>query len=331
MPHPAMEQLFETAKGRQTLALLYGGSPGILDSAGVRYARLTDTFQRRFGQSEVTLFSTPGRVELGGNHTDHNHGKVLAASIHLDSIAAASATPEESIVIYSAGYEEAFHVCLDDLEPKEGERGTTTGLIRGIASRCHDLGYALGGFKACVASDVLPGSGLSSSGSIEVLIGTILNALYNEGRIPLEVIASIGQYAENNYFGKPCGLMDQLTCAVGGIVAIDFADPTFPVVERIQYVPEEDGVRLLVVHTGGSHVDLTGEYAAIPREMNAVARHLGHEVCGDIDDTSLWFTFRLSEALWAIGLCFEPFIFSPNRNVCRGRSALFMNTTWTDS
>jgi galactokinase len=181
----------------------------------------------------VALISTPGRVELGGNHTDHNQGKVLAASIHLDSIAAASKTPDRSIIMYSSGYEEAFQVNLDELEAKGCERGTTTGLMRGIASRCHELGYSLGGFKACVESDVLPGSGLSSSGSIEVLIGTILNALYNDGSIPLEVLAAIGQHAENTYFGKPCGLLDQLTCAVGGIVAIDFADPEFPIVDRI--------------------------------------------------------------------------------------------------
>jgi len=276
-PHRALEQLFETAVGRQTIALLYGGAPGTHHSARERYTRLTDDFQRHFGEGKVELFSTPGRVELGGNHSDHNQGKILAASIHLDTIAAASATAENGIVMYSSGYEHAFQVCLDELEPKESERGTTTGLIRGIASRFQELGYATGGFQASVTSDVLPGSGLSSSASIEVLIGTVLNILYNEGSIPPEVLASIGQYAENTYF----------------------ADAGSPVVEKIEYVPDEDGLHFLVVHTGGSHADLTEEYAAIPREMKAVARHLGHDVCRDLDDRS--FEFHLPALRAAVG------------------------------
>jgi galactokinase len=298
-PHPALEQLFETAVGRQAIALLYGGAPETLHAAQERYTRLADDFQSHFGENKVELFSTPGRVELGGNHSDHNQGKILAAGIHLDTIAAASVAPERRIIMYSSGYEHAFQVCLDELEPKESDRGTTTGLIRGIASRFQELGYAIGGFQASVASDVLPGSGLSSSASIEVLIGTVLNTLYNEGSIPPEVLASIGQYAENTYFGKPCGQMDQLTCAVGGIVAIDFADPGSPVVEKIEYVPDEDGLHFLVVHTGGSHADLTEEYAAIPREMKAVARHFGHDVCRDLDDRD--FVFHLPELRAAVG------------------------------
>ncbi|MCB0296936.1 MAG: galactokinase, partial [Calditrichaeota bacterium] len=179
-------------------------------------------------------------------------------------------------------YDGPFSVDLTRLEVVTAERETTAALIRGIAARFRELGYRIGGFNACLTSAVLPGSGLSSSAAVEVLIGTIFNVLFNDGTIPPETIAAIGQYAENHHFGKPCGLMDQMACAVGGIVHIDFKDPQQPLVEKVDFDFAAQQYRLLVVNTGGSHADLTADYAAIPAEMKAVARALGTAVCRDI-------------------------------------------------
>jgi galactokinase len=190
-------------------------------------------------------------------------------------------------------------VTLDDLAAVPAERGTTAALIRGIASRFRQRGYAVGGFRACVASDVPVGSGLSSSASIEVLIATILNKLYNGGRIEPKQIAVIGQHAENVYFGKPCGLMDQIVCAVGGIVSIDFNDPGSPLVEKIGFDFAAAGYSLLVVDTGGSHADLTEDYASIPREMRSVAAQFGRQVCREISEHEL--LSRLAELRGSVG------------------------------
>jgi galactokinase len=281
------------------LADLYGPGRSTLARQAQRWQGLVEEHRRRFGDSEVHLFSTPGRTEIGGNHTDHNHGKVLAAAIDLDSIAAAAPSPEEPITVFSSGYSQPFVVALDDLAAVPAERGTTAALIRGIASRFRELGYAIGGFRACVASDVPVGSGLSSSASIEMLIATILNAFYNGGRIDAKQIAIIGQYAENEYFGKPSGLMDQIACATGGIVSIDFNDPNSPLVEKIDFDFAAAGYSLLVVDTGGSHADLTEEYASIPREMKAVARQFGRQVCRQISEQEL--LSRLTELRSSVG------------------------------
>jgi galactokinase len=252
-----------------------------------RWEKLSADFRRRFAASEFHLFSTPGRTELGGNHTDHNHGKVLAAAIDLDSIAVAAKSPDHKITVFSEGYASPFIVPLEDLAPVDGERGSTTALIRGVASRFQRLGRRIGGFSACITSDVLVGSGLSSSASIEVLIATMLNVFYNDAEVDALQIAAIGQYAENVYFGKPCGLMDQIACAVGGIVKIDFHDPQSPHVEKVEYDFADEGLSLVVIDTGGSHHDLTEDYAAIPREMKSVAAHFGKEVCADLSEENL--------------------------------------------
>jgi len=208
---------------------------------------------------------------------------VLAAAINLDSIAVTEAINENVVTIYSEGYEQPFIVNLDHLQQQKEEEGSTSALVRGIAARFNDLGYRIGGFRALFGSDVLPGSGLSSSASIEVLIGTIFNHLFNNGEIAPQVIARIGQYAENVFFGKPCGLMDQTACANGGIVTIDFGNPDEPQVEKIDFDFAEQDYRLLVVDTGGSHDDLTADYAAIPEEMKAVARFFGKTVCRELE------------------------------------------------
>ena len=270
---PEIEELFYK---------LYGKDDRVVQEQIRRYVEIIKQYKNHFSSTPVHLFSTPGRTEIGGNHTDHNAGRVLAASINLDSIAAVTETHDNTIIIYSEGYADPFKVVLNDLEPKKEEEGTTTALIRGITARFKELGYNISGFNACISSNVMVGSGLSSSASIEVLIGTILNQLYNEGVVSKKEIALIGQYAENNYFNKPCGLMDQLTIAVGGIVSIDFRDSKKPIVTKVDFDINAQNYSLLVVDTGGTHADLTEDYASIPREMKSVARELGGIVCRDI-------------------------------------------------
>jgi len=259
-----------------------GGAAG---ASGVGVSGATDsggTGAKAAEEAHLSIFSTPGRTELGGNHTDHNNGRVLAASVHLDSLAAAFPTEDHVVELYSEGFPEPFVVDLRLLAPAPAERGRTEALIRGVASRLSALGYQIGGFRGCVTSEVLRGSGLSSSAAIEVLIGTIFNHLFNEGRIQAVTLAIVGQYAENAFFGKPCGLEDQLACATGGIIGIDFRDPAQPQVERLPFDFLEFGYTLMVVNTGGSHDDLTADYAAIPAEMRAVASAFGRSVCRDI-------------------------------------------------
>jgi galactokinase len=266
-------------RSRPTFSSLYAEQ----DAASVRWERLITAFTRAFGVREgVRFFSSPGRTELGGNHTDHNNGIVLAAAVDLDSIAVVSPTDDNRVTIHSEGFAEPFIVDLSDLEIHPEEAGTTSGLIRGIAARLRQLGHGIGGFDAFVASDVLVGSGLSSSASIEVLVATVFNAVYNQGSIDAVTLAKVGQFAENNYFGKPSGLMDQIACAVGGAVMIDFQNPESPLVREIEIEPHGD-YALVVVDTGGSHADLTDDYASIPREMRGVAELLGKRFAREID------------------------------------------------
>ena len=253
-------------------------------AAVARYAELYSLYTEKFSAPEsFYLFSAPGRTEIGGNHTDHNHGCVLAGSVNLDSAAIVVPTDDDVVNIYSVGYQRPFKVNIKNTQPSEAEKETTAALVRGIAARFSELGYKTGGFNAYITSTVKRGSGLSSSASIEVLIGKIFARLYNEGNEPSAVeIAKIGQYAENVYFGKPCGLMDQTACAVGGVISIDFRDTQNPVVEQVQLDLAKLGYCLAVVDTGGNHADLTDDYASVPREMKAVAAEFGKEVLRDV-------------------------------------------------
>ena len=228
-------------------------------------------------QGGTALFSAPGRTEIGGNHTDHQHGRVLCASVNLDMMACAAPNGQNVIRIRSEGYP-MLEVGLDDLLPRADEAGTSAALVRGVAARITQLGYTVGGFDACVTSDVLSGSGLSSSAAYEVLIGTILNHFFCGGELDAIEIAKIGQYAENIYFGKPCGLMDQMASSVGGVVSIDFTDTASPLVERVEFDFMEANHALCIIDTGSCHADLTEDYAEIPREMGQVAAYFGKEV-----------------------------------------------------
>lgn len=237
-----------------------------------RFAALCDDYAKHIGsEGEIRLFSAPGRTEVGGNHTDHNHGKVLAASINLDVIALASVNDKNIITVKSKGYEKTDVVDLSVLTPVAGEEDHSAALIRGTAARFKELGYNIGGFNAVTVSQVLSGSGLSSSAAFEVLIGTILNYMYNDGKISPVEIAQIAQYAENKFFGKPCGLMDQMACSVGGFVEIDFKDPAAPIIEPVNFDFASCRHSLCIVDTRADHADLTDEYAAIRREMEAAA------------------------------------------------------------
>lgn len=242
-----------------------------------RYIAAIKKFEDLYQEGEVVLFSAPGRSEVGGNHTDHQHGKVLATSINLDSIGVVRATNDNVIRLVSDNYDEIV-ISLDDIILKEEEKETTTALIKGVISGFLNRKFEVGGFTAYVTSDVLIGAGLSSSAAFETLIGTILSGLYNDMNVSAVDIAIIGQYAENVYFGKPCGLMDQMACSVGNLVYIDFENPTKPVVEKVEFDMEEYGYSLCITDTKGSHADLTDEYAAVPKEMKLVAKHFGQEV-----------------------------------------------------
>lgn len=241
-----------------------------------RYSALAETFRGKFGFDNTLFVSAPGRTEVIGNHTDHNGGRVLAAAVDLDTVCAAAPRDDMKAVMYSEGYAEPFVVDLTELAPVESEKETTSALIRGVAARMREMGLEIGGFSACVTSTVLRGSGLSSSAAFEVMLVALMDALYNGWSVDAQLNARISQYAENVYFGKPSGLMDQMASAVGGLVTIDF-DPAGAVVEPISFDFGAMGYDIVVTAAGGEHGNLTSEYAAIPAEMKAVAAVLGRE------------------------------------------------------
>jgi galactokinase len=287
------EALFETLYGKEGV-----------EEARRRYGALLEGMTAmEGGDGDVRFFTAAGRTELGGNHTDHNRGKVLAASIQLDQ--AALAVPRDDGVVFfrSTGFPDV-KVRLSgsgggpDLLPKKEEKGTTEALVRGIAAEFTARGTAVGGFSANADSTVLPGSGLSSSAAVEVLLGRIFDNLYGGGKRTALEIAQIGQKAENVYFGKPCGLMDQTACASGGAVAIDFGDAEYPAVTRIRFDPAAVGYAVCVVDTRGSHADLTPDYAAIPREMKAAAAFFGKDTLSELDRETV-----LSRAAELRGAC----------------------------
>lgn len=257
------------------LSRLYGESQ--LADQKARYMEILKTFQSTFpdiSHDNVHLYSAPGRTEIGGNHTDHQQGCVLAGSVSLDAAAVAAPNGLDQIRVYSKGYP-TINVDLNDLEPNEAEYGTTAALIRGVAAEFRRLGYPIQGFDAAVYSNVLGGSGLSSSAAFEVLIGLILNNLYANDQEDAPSLAKIGQVAENVYFGKPCGLMDQMACSVGGIVAIDFKDPEKPLIRKIPFDLVQSGHVLCIIDSHSGHEDLTDAYASIPEEMKKIAASFG--------------------------------------------------------
>ena len=273
----------------EVLSALYGTAPAVLARQRQRYAEALARFELYYGPGrQVHIYSAPGRAELGGNHTDHQHGYGLAAAVMLDLVAVASPSDDGFIRVKSRGFNKLDVIDLSEPEPQQGESTHSASLIRGIAEGFRAQGKVVGGFDAYTTSDVLRGSGLSSSAAFEMGMAVILNGEYGCGLAAPE-LAKICQYAENTYFGKPSGLLDQLTSAVGGVIFADFADPTQPVIEKIHtagLLPA--GMTLCVTDTRGSHSELTGEFAAIRHEMEAIATCLGGRVLGQVKERDFW-------------------------------------------
>lgn len=249
-----------------------------------RYISLLNNFEKSFGDKDISIISAPGRTEIGGNHTDHQNGIVVAAAINLDVLAVVERNNSNFISIISDG-RKINMIHIDDLEKKDYEKGTSEALIKGVLQSLKNSGFKLGGFNAYVTSDVLIGSGLSSSAAFENLIGKIISELYNHGTIDPVTIATASQFAERNYYGKPCGLMDQMASSIGSVIEIDFADTQNPKYEKIDFELEKYKNSLCIVDTKASHEDLTEEYAAIPREMGEIAEFFGKKVLRDVDET----------------------------------------------
>ncbi|MBR2407449.1 MAG: galactokinase [Lachnospiraceae bacterium] len=266
---------------------LYGTKKEVLSAQKARYEKAVERFAELYPErEEISLFSAPGRTEIGGNHTDHQHGCVLAAAVQLDVIGAVSFHEDGVIRVCSEGYR-PFTVDLSDLSVQEGERGSDA-IVRGIVARFAALGVTVGGFDVYCTSDVLSGSGISSSAAFETLIGTIIDVHYNNGRVGALEIAKIGQYAENVYFGKKCGLMDQMASSVGGLVFIDFMSTEIPLIEPFSFDFEQAGYCICVTDTGGNHVNLTPDYVAVRSEMETVARQFGKEYLRQVNETEFY-------------------------------------------
>ncbi len=317
------------------LCALYGKEA--LPAQRSRYANAVRAFADRFGEArEITLFSTPGRSELSGNHTDHNAGMALAAAVDLDVIAVASPTKTRTVTLLSAGYGED----VVDLEcfpaPRADRYACSDALIAGIARGLTDAGFTAGGFDAYTSSSVPKGSGLSSSAAFEIMVGSIQNVFYNEGHIGAVRLAQIAKFAENEFFGKPCGLLDQLAIASGGICALDFADPASPLVQKVNFDMTGAGFSLCIVNTGGNHADLTADYAAVPAEMKAIAHELGGEVLRKVDERALLTDFsRLRERVGDRALLRAFHFFAENHRVkeqvaalAAGDLDLFLTKVW---
>ena len=277
----AKEKLLSGAFGK-TFSKLYSDNAAVIKAQSERYCEAVDEFVKLFKTTEgISFFSAPGRTEVGGNHTDHQHGCVLAASVNLDVIAVVAKNNDNVIRIKSKGYN-MDTIAIDDLDVKDSEKNRAASLIRGVAARFKELGYNIGGFDAYTTSNVLKGSGLSSSAAFEVLVGTILSYVFNDAKISAVEIAQIGQFAENVYFGKPSGLMDQMASSVGSFVAIDFNDPKNPIINKVEFDFASSNHTLCIIDTGGNHADLTDEYGAVPSDMTGVAKYLGKDVLRDV-------------------------------------------------
>ena len=279
---PVWKQELSDGVHAARLASLYCCAPAETASEAARYTAVLDGLEKTFGShSEAGLYSAPGRTEIGGNHTDHQHGRVLAGSVNIDMIAAAAPNDKNQLRVQSEGYDLCV-IDLNDLEARKEEENTTASLLRGECAAFTQRGAKLAGLDVYISSNVPKGSGVSSSAAFEVLIGVILNDCFMTEKVSPIAIAQIGQWAENVYFGKPCGLMDQMASSVGNIITIDFASPAKPVVEPVAVDFSKAGLALCILDSGADHADLTNEYAAIPAECRAVAAVCGGEVLRDV-------------------------------------------------
>lgn len=314
-----LKQNIQNGKYDKDFALLYGDA----HAARVRYTDAAEEFVKLYGERDnIRFFSAPGRTEIGGNHTDHQHGMVLAGSVNLDVIAVVSENGSNTVRIKSKGYK-MDELDITDLDIKESETGKACSLIRGVMAAFKNNGHSIGGFDAYTTSDVLKGSGLSSSAAFEVLVSNIVNGLFNEAAVDAISIAKYSQFAEREYFGKPCGLLDQMASSVGGFTYADFNDPQNPVVEKISLDLNVSGHTLCVVDTGGNHANLTGDYADITLECKAVSECLGVEFLRDANEQE--FYANLAEIRQKCGdraLLRAMHFFAENRRVLTQKAAL---------
>ena len=301
---------------------IYGAAA--LEAQKARYAAAVDTFASIYGTDrDAALYSVAGRSELSGNHTDHNFGCVIAASIDLDIIAVAAPNDENIIRVKSEGFDEDVIDLNTFTAPRANPEGHSNELVAGMAAGFRKEGYRVGGFDAYTTSNVLKGSGISSSAAFEDMIGNILNHIYNDGKVDNVEIAKLAQYAENTFFGKPCGLMDQMACGVGGIIAIDFADPSAPVIEKVDFDITAAGYNLCIVNTGGNHADLTDDYASVPAEMKSVAAALGKKVLRELDEKDVIAAIpMLRETVGDRAILRALHFFAENRRVAAQKAAL---------
>ncbi len=306
----------------ERFAYIYG--EGAVETQKARYVAAVDGFAALYGTDrDAALYSVAGRSELSGNHTDHNHGCVIAASIDLDIIAVAAPNDENIIRVKSEGFKEDVVDINAFTEPLATPEGHSNELIAGMAAGFRKDGYRVGGFDAYTTSNVLKGSGISSSAACEDMIGNILSHIYNDGKVDNVEIAKLAQYAENKFFGKPCGLMDQVACAVGGIVAIDFADPKAPIIEKVNCDITAAGYNLCIVNTGGNHADLTDDYASVPAEMKSVAAALGKTVLRECDEQAVIDAIpTLRETVGDRAILRALHFYAENRRVAAQKAAL---------
>ncbi len=294
-----------------------------LDLQKSRFISAITAFEEMYGEREVMILSVPGRSEICGNHTDHNAGCVLAGSINRDVIAVVAKSSENTVRLYSEGYSQIVVDIEKCHEPSNFERYTSASLIGGMVQGFLNKGYTVGGYDAYLTSDVFAGSGISSSAAFEVMIGNVMNHLYNDGKVRNEEIAKLAQYAENEYFGKPSGLMDQMACAVGGFVFIDFCDNKRPVIEPIDFSLKEYGYSLCIINTGGNHADLNDDYASVPREMKSVANALGKQVLREVCYGDLLSSIdEIREKCGDRALLRAMHFISENERVCAAKDAL---------
>ena len=296
----------------ESFSMLYGCAK----SARERYSKACDSFKELYSEKDgIRLFSAPGRTEIGGNHTDHQHGCVLAGGVNLDVIAVVAPNTDGKIRIKSEGYDMDV-IDINDTDINPAESGRASALIRGVCARFKELGAPVSGFNAYTTSNVLKGSGLSSSAAFEVLVGTIINGMFFDNKADEITVAKIGQYAEREYFGKPCGLLDQMTCSVGGFVFMDFKDPSKPYIKPVKFDFESCAHALCIVNTGGSHSNLTDEYAAVKNEMISVAQRLGHDVLREVDEAQFYNSIDLvRDVVGDRAILRAKHFFSENRRV----------------
>lgn len=274
-------KLLESEKAKKLLGELYGKAAVAENQK--RYEDLVGKFVKEFGEKDLYLFSSPGRTEISGNHTDHNHGKVLAGSINLDCVGVAAVNDTNFVNIVSETFNQSFTIDLNHLEPSDRMAGTVD-LVKGLLKGFEKSGYEVGGFDAYITSNVISAAGVSSSASFEMLLCSMLNTFFNAGKMDTVAYAHIGKYSENHYWNKASGLLDQMACAVGGLITIDFLEPQAPVVEKIDFDFASQNHSLIIVNTGKGHADLSADYSSVPNEMKKVAQFFGKEVCAEIKE-----------------------------------------------